>query len=165
MGKKTKDAPTQALPYERNTEFKWMDVPKTPEFEAFQNLEIERDPSLPFQFGRQRQDFLNTFQNPMGAYTTPEMRRNMTQAGLQDISQNEGQANREANFDFNRLNLGKAETEMNFTRPQLVTPKEWGTQTQFQPQQQGGGFWSGLLGGAGSAMSGLASLGMKVPFI
>lgn len=153
MGKKTKDAPTQQMPFERNTEFKWMDVPKTPEFEAFQNLEIERDPSLPFQFGRQRQDFLNTFQNPMGAYTTPEMRRNMTQAGLQDIAQNEGQANREANFDFNRLNLGKAETAMNFTRPQLVSNKESGFQTEFNPNAGKPGFWGNFLGAAaGTAM-------------
>lgn len=128
-----------------------MDVPKTPEFEAFQNLQIERDPSLPNQFARQRQDFLNTFQNPLGAYTTPEMRRNMTQAGLAEIGQNEGQAMREANFDFNRLNLGKAETEMNFTRPQLVTPKEYGTQTAFNPNGNQPGFWSSLLGGAAGA--------------
>jgi len=88
----------------------------------------------------------------MGAYTTPEMRRNMTQAGLQDIGQNEGQANREANFDFNRLNLGKAETAMNFTRPQLVTPKEYGTQTQFNPNGNQPSFWGNLLGaGLGAA--------------
>lgn len=148
MSGKKKPAPTQQMPFERNTEFKWMDVPRTPEFEAFQNLQIQRDPSLPNMFARQRQDFQNTFQNPLGAYTTPEMRRNMTQAGLADIGQNEAQAMREANFDFNRLNLGKAETAMNFTRPTLVTPKEYGYGTEFNPNGNKPGFWSSLLSGA-----------------
>lgn len=136
---------TQKLPFESNKEYDWKMTPDTQDITAFRNMDIQDDPSQPFRFARQRQDFLNTFQNPLGSYTTPELREQMTRSGLAEIGQNEGQAMRERQFDKNRLQLGRAGDLASLTRPQLVNTKDSGYQTQ---QKQSGGLLNSIIGGA-----------------
>jgi hypothetical protein len=134
-----------------NTEntYDWMKIPSTPELEAFKSFEIQDDPSAPFLFAGQRRDLLNTYQNPYGSYTTPEMREQMTRAGLAEIGQNEAQAFRERNFDKNRMKLGQLQAAMAYSRPELVQTKGTSTTTQ----KQSGGWLGSLLQGAATVGS------------
>lgn len=134
---------------EQKNTYGWEQVPQTQDYTDFKNFQIQDDPSTPNMFARQRRDFLNTFQNPLGSYTTPELREQMTRGGLEEIGQNEGQAMRERAYDKNKLELGKAGTLMAYSRPELVQTGGTGT------QKQSGGFWRDLAvsaaGGAGAA--------------
>lgn len=136
---------TSKLPYESNKEYDWKMTPDTADITAFRNFQPQADPSQGFRFARQRQGFLNTFQNPLGSYTTPELREQVTRSGLEEIGQNEQQVMRESQFDLNRLKMGQLGDLASLTRPQLVNTKETGYQTN---AKQGGGFFSSLLGGA-----------------
>lgn len=122
--------------------YDWKFTPDTADISALRGFQPQADPSTPYRFGRQRQDFLRTFQNPMGSYTTPELREQMQRGGLESIGQQEQQAMRENQYDLNRINLAKHEGLAQLTSPRLVQTK--GTSIE----KGGGGLLGSIIGGA-----------------
>lgn len=112
----------------------------------------EGDPTRAYQFARQRNDIKNNYNNPLGAYTTPEMREQMTKSALEENGQAEGQS---ALAEQSALNEQRGQQLGNLAQlgaPKMAQTK--GTTTQ----QQKGGFWgnllsSGIQAGLGAAAS------------
>lgn len=125
---------------QQNT-YDWKQVPTWQGLEDFKAWQPQDDPTIPHRFATQKRQFAQTFQNPLGAYTTPELQRQQVQSGLNEISQAQGQAYRENAFDRNQQQLGQRQAVMAATRPDLV---QTGGQTT---QQQKGGLLGGLLQG------------------
>lgn len=90
---------------------------------------------------------LNLYNNPLGAYTTPELREQMTRSALGELGQQEGQAAREEQYDFNNQKLGQLGTVASLTRPELQQTKSYGFNSG---QQQGSGAGGQALGAAAS---------------
>lgn len=121
-----------------------------PSWEGLDELKAwrpEADPSIPFNFGRQRQDFERSFVSPTGSYQTPELREQQMRAGIQEIGQNEAQARRADQYGQNQMRLGQLGTVAGLGAPEFAQTK--GTQTS----QQKGGFWQGLAGGVFQGLS------------
>ena len=136
---------TQQLPFEQNNEYKWFTPPDTEDVKAYRGWEPERDPSRPYQFARQRRDILNLYNNPLGAYTTPELRESMTKSALEENAQQEGQSALEENAQYNTQKGGKLSDIAKMTAPVQQQTKGFGFNSQ---QKQGGGFWGSLAQGA-----------------
>ena len=141
MGKKNK---TQQMPFEKNNEYKWFTPPDTEDVKAYRNWTPERDPSRPYQFARQRRDILNLYNNPLGAYTTPELREQMTKSALEENAQQEGQSMLEENAQYNNQLGGKYSDLARITSPQLQNTKQSGYDSV---QKQGGGVLNTLVNG------------------
>ena len=99
----------------------------------------QADPTIGFNFGRQRQDLERSFVAPTGSYQTPELREQQMRSGIQEIGQNEAQARRADMSDQNQLNLGKLTNIAQMKAPEFAKTKE--------ESKQSGGFWRGLAGG------------------
>jgi len=142
MGKKAKVA---QLPFEDKKEYQFMEPPDTADTKAYRDWNPERDPSRPYQFARQRRDILNLYNNPLGAYTTPELKEQMTKSALEENAQQEGQSALEENAQFNAMKGGQLSDMAKIKSPQLVNTKSSGFNSQ--QQQPGNSFWGSLAGG------------------
>jgi len=145
MGSKSK---TQQLPFESNKQYGWMTPPDTADITAYRGWNPQTDPTIPYQFGMRRQQLERSMSNPLGSYTTPEMREAQQRAGMESLGQEESQARRAAQFDLNTLEGQKRANLAQMTGPQLVNTKDSGYQSQVK---QGSGFWGSLLSGGASA--------------
>lgn len=117
--------------------------PKTEELSALEAWQPQADPTIPYNFAKQKEDFNASFKNPLGPYTTPEMQRQMTQAGNAEIGQNEAQAFRGDQYNQNNLKLGQLGMAAQLRNPRLENTKS--------TTQQSGGFWRDLAMGAAGA--------------
>lgn len=147
MGKGSK---TQQLPFEKNNEYKFYTPPDTEDTKAFRSWNPEADPSRPYQFARQRRDILNLYNNPLGAYTTPELREQMTKSALEENAQQEGQSALEENAQLNNAKGQKLGSLAALTAPQLQQSKQSGFESQ---QKQGSGLLNSLVGGGLSVVA------------
>lgn len=136
---------TQQLPFEQKQEYGFMEKPQTADYQAFKGFTPMADPTTQYRFGAAKRDLMQTYQNPMGAFTTPEMREQMTRSGLGELGQQEGQAYREQAYDQNRLKMAQLESLMNYSSPQMVNTKTSGFNSQ---PKQGSGFLGSLIQGA-----------------
>ena len=138
---------TQKLPFENNQEYKYFTPPDTEDIKALRGWNPQSDPTRPYQFARQRRDVLNLYNNPLGAYTTPELREQMTRSALGELGQQEGQAAREEQYDFNNQKLGQLSTLAALTKPELQQTKSYGFNSG---QQQGSGTLGSVIGAGAS---------------
>jgi len=100
----------------------------------------QADPTIGFNFSRQRQDLERSFVSPTGSYQTPELREQQMRSGIEQIGQNEAQARRADMYDRNQSKLGQLTSIAGMKAPEFAKTKE--------EQKQGGGFWNNLAGGA-----------------
>ena len=150
MGKKKK-AETQQLPYSQTntyTEWKPSDTPDVQAARAAAPMPETLAPNLQAQYDRARQQSANRW-NTAYAANIPEVTRRAMQAQEErGAAQDYGSMLSQSAWDANNANFARrmALAEMTLGRP-LQTSSS-GYNTQFSPQQQGGGFWSNLVGGA-----------------
>lgn len=148
MGKqKTKQTVTHA----------WKAPPETADVSALREMKATADPSIPFQYSKARQNYANTFANPLGSYTSPSTKEAAARVTNQALAQDEAQALEQSQFNANNANFGRQATVAQMTAPTLVNTG--GTQTQ------SGGFWSGLLQqgiGAGAQLGSAALMAILI---
>ena len=119
-----------------------------PSWDGLKNLEAwrpEADPSIDANFGEQQRNLERSFVSPTGSYSTPELREQQMRSGTQQIGQNRAIAKRADQYGQNQLRLGQLGQAASLGAPEFAQTK--GTQ-----QQQGGTFGK-ILGGALSAAS------------
>lgn len=143
---------TQKLPFEENKEYNWFTPPDTEDVKAYRGWNPEADPSRPYQFARQRSDILNLYNNPLGAYTTPELREQMTRSALQENAQEEGQSALAENAQLNNLKGAKYSDLARLTSPQLQNTRSSGYRSQAKEGGLGS-FLGYLAGNAATAAS------------
>ena len=124
---------------------------------ALEGMKASVDTSIPFNFANQREQLTNSYQNPMGAYTSPAVRDALQRSGGQGLAQQEAQAQQNSQNYANDTNYGRAASYAAMTAPKFVQTGGTSTQTQ------SGGLLGELLGGAlgigGAAASGGFSAG------
>jgi hypothetical protein len=136
MGKKTtKTNQTQTNSYG------WQAPPPTADVSALREMKATVNPSIPFQYAKQREALQNSYQNPLGSHTTPAVREAATRATNQAMAQDEAQANAASQFDADNQNFLRQSAIAEMTSPRLVQTGGTATGTT----TQSGGFWSGLL--------------------
>jgi hypothetical protein len=124
----------------------------SPDIDAYREFRPQVDPSIPYRYGAQRSRIMSTYANPTGSYATPELQEQRQASSLGDLTQAEGQAQREAQFDVNQQRGAQLGTLAGLTRPNFY--QLGGTSTGKGTQVQSGGFLGDLLLGA---LSGAAS--------
>ena len=124
-------------------DYKFFQKPGWQELTDFKNWNPQSDPSIPFNFGNQRNDFERSFVQPIGGYVTPEMQNQQKRSGLQQIGQTEAQARREDMYDQNKLKLGQLGQAAALAAPEFAQTKS--------TQKTGGGFGGFLSGLIGTA--------------
>ena len=133
----------------KNT-FSFLTPPGSPDVQSIRDWTPQIDPGISYSFGRARNQMRNTLANPLGADTPAAVRDAVLMAGDQELAQQEAQALREAGNDVNQAELQKRIAAAGFTEPRLV--QTFGQTTG--STQQGGGL--------GSALSGIASVGLAL---
>lgn len=118
--------------------------------DAYKAWAPEADPTIPYQFAKQRRDLESSFINPMGAYTTPEMQREMMKAGQGELAQVEGQAMRAGQYDVNQLRGQQLGNIASLSAPKFA-------QTQAETKSR-----PGLLSLLNSAVSGASAAAGKM---
>jgi hypothetical protein len=94
--------------------------PSTPDIDKLRNTQFEVDPGIAAQYGRQRNDLRSSFQQPTGAFLSPQVRDAQLRSGMERLGRDEAQASREGTFDKNRLEYGRNSAVAGLTAPQLT---------------------------------------------
>src|SRR5438132_84442 len=71
----------------------------TADIQSFRNWQPQSDPSIPYRFARARTKLGESFNNPLGQYTTPTIREATERASEGDLMQQEGQAMSEDQYN------------------------------------------------------------------
>lgn len=98
----------------------WQANPGSADIDKLRNAKFEIDPGLAAQYGRQRRDLQSSFQQPTGAFLSPQVRDAQLRSGQERLGRDEAQASREGAYDVNRLNFGRDATVAGMTAPQLT---------------------------------------------
>lgn len=136
-------------PFETNREFDFFTPPDTEDVKAFRAFRPEIDPTIGFRQGEQVRELKRSLNNPLGSYTTPEMREQQFRRGNEQIASNAGMEQRAGQFDQNRLRLGQLSDLSGLTKPVFANTKDFGFQSQNRP-----GFGESFLTGFGNSLGG-----------
>lgn len=99
------------------------------DIDAMKDFKFEKDPRLPFVFGKARQRNEASFNNPMGAAISPALRDAMLRASNEEIGQSESQAYREENYGMQGLKYAQKADVAAMTAPKVVQTGQSGTQS------------------------------------
>lgn len=113
------------------------------------------NPGVGYAFASAKSALGNSFANPAGGYTTPELRDRILRSGLSDLAMKESQARSAAQYDVNNQNYAKLSTLANLTNPRLVQTGGTSSGTGNSTMTQSGGVLESILGGALGAGSSL----------
>src|SRR5574343_862411 len=119
----------------------WKTKPETQEVKDLKNFRYEKDPRLPFIFANRKQQYAESYDNQLGAYTTPMVRDQAVRANNAKLDQEYAAASAAENAQGNNIRLGQLTSVADMMSPQLV-------------QKTGGFNWGGLLSsgiGAGAS--------------
>ena len=103
-------------------------VPDTPDIIAARADKAQMDPSIGYRLGEKERQLNESFQNPMGGYTTPQIRDAVMRSQQRELAQQAGQQAREGAYDVNRLNQSKNLALAGLTR---------GTQEKYSSEGKG----------------------------
>jgi len=131
------------------TSYGWQTPPSTPATTALQGMvDTGPDPSIGYNYAQRREDYNNSFQNPLGAQTSSAVRDAATRVGGQRMSQDENNAMQSSRFANNEAKFGRQATVAGLTAPQLTSTGSSGNATQSTPFNWGGLISSGASMGA-----------------
>lgn len=152
----SKQKETSATTYQGTNTYGWETPPETADITAMRDFKFEKDPRLPYVFGKARQRNEDSFNNPMGAATSPALRDAILRAGNEEIGQAESQAYREENYGLQGLEYAKKADLAAMTQGRMVQSGQAGSQSGNSTIQQSQSPMN-LLGSAISGGSGIAS--------
>lgn len=117
MGHSTQE---QKQSYNNTNTYGWQTPPDTADTQALRDFKFEEDPHIPYIFGRQRQQAHDSYKNPFGGFTTPQIRDQNLRAIDSDSAQNEAQAHVEDKASKQGMEFGKLATVAGMTGPRLT---------------------------------------------
>lgn len=151
MGKKNKQQTQQQQSFQ-NT-YSTINPQGNEYTQSLQDWKPQVDPSVGYSFARARRNIANTFQNPLGGYTSAGTREAEQRNRYQDLGQQEAQAMQEAAFAANQQEYAKRLALADMLGPKVVQTGGSGQSSGTTVQTQSPGI-AGILGGA--AQVGLA---------
>lgn len=119
-GSKQKQTQQQQQSFSNTNTYGWMTPPDTADVGAMRDFKFEQDPRLSYSFARAAQRLGDTYNNPMGGYTTPQLRDARLRAGYEDLAQEEGQAVREDSYARQGLDYARKVDVAGMTQPRLA---------------------------------------------
>lgn len=123
-GPKTKQSQQQASTTTSSNTFGQVSPLDDPRYAAavgdLGKFQFQNDPRIGYTYGRQRQQAHESFADPRGGFTTPQLERQMLNAGDADSAQQEAQAYREENYGKQGLEFGKLEDIAQLSAPRTV---------------------------------------------
>lgn len=122
-------------------------------------MKASADPSIPYMAGAARQELENSYNNPLGSYTSPAVHEALDRSAGQRLAMDAATATQASQREADNINYGRRAGEAAALAPQLIQTggSSSGSGTMQGTQTQSGGFWSGLLTAAiGGAAQGLA---------
>jgi hypothetical protein len=143
---------TQNTNFNNTSTFDWKTAPDTPDTEAFRGWRPQIDPGLGYQYGQARNQLTSSFNDPLGGYSTPQMRDAQQRTGSRNLNQDESQAFRQGANDVNTRRGTQLGTLAALNHPQLVqtgssgnaSGTSSGTSSGTGQTVQSGGFWGDL---------------------
>lgn len=105
--KKQTQQSTQTQQSQTQNQYGWQTKPSTPDLDNLRNQKFEVDPGLSAQYGRQRQQLEHGFNQPTGAYYSPQVKDAMLRSGRERLGQQEAEAYRGGQFDKNKLDYSR----------------------------------------------------------
>lgn len=118
---------TQNQAYSGTNTYGWMTPPDTGDINAMRDFQFTADPRVPYTFAKTRSNLAESYNNPMGANTTPAIRDAALRASYEDIGQQEGQALREENYARQGLDYARRADVATMTQPRMVQTSQSGT--------------------------------------
>lgn len=102
-------------------------VGDSPDIQKFRDWQPQTDPTIPYRFAHERTHLQDSFNSPLGQYTTPAVREATQRAAEGDLMQQEGQAMREGAADVNAQTGAKQGYLAGLTAPRTATSSGSGT--------------------------------------
>lgn len=153
------------MPFQSNTTYTEWAPSNTPDIQAVRDLPDQNEfvaPSIQAGYDRARQRFgqqLNSSYNQ----NIPQVARNAMRAQFErDTLADEGMAKAQAGRDAQSIALQRRLALAGLTTGRPLQSSSYGYNSQFAPQQQGGGFWNSLIGGASTVLGAGISSGAFV---
>lgn len=94
---------------------------------AVKDFKFGHDPRIPYTFARAMERARETYANPMGGATTPQLRDAVLRTTGEDLAQQEGQAYAEEGRSLQGLEFAKLMDVANMTMPRFVQTGHEGT--------------------------------------
>jgi hypothetical protein len=128
----------------------------TADISKFRDWNPQIDPGLGAQYGAAHERLHSSFINPLGGYSTPQMRDAQQRTGDRQLNQDEASAFRSGQYDVNNQKAGQLGTLATLTAPRLVqtgstasgTGTSSGTSSGTGTTVQSGDLLGQILGGA-----------------
>lgn len=106
------------------------------------------DPSIPYAYAARRENYNNSFQNPLGAYTSPATRDAANRVTGERMSMDEAEAIKQSNFLASQAAFDRQGAVVNATMPFQTG----GIATAQQSNNPGIGHWIGTGAGIGASL-------------
>lgn len=135
---------TQSGQFNNVNTYGWEMTPDTADIAAQRGFQFQADPRIGHTFARGRSQARESFHNPLGGYTTPQLRDQILRASDEDSTQQEAQAYREENYGRQALDYARLADVAALTQPRLTQQGSSGSST---------GTASGTSSGTGSSTS------------
>lgn len=90
------------------------------DIDAARNFQFSHDPRIPYTFARAMERVRDTYANPLGGATTPQLRDATLRAASEDIGQQEGQAYAEEGRSLQGLDFARLMDVAQMTAPRFV---------------------------------------------
>jgi hypothetical protein len=115
-----KQTSTQNTQSTNTASYDYRTPPSTSDIDVARASTARVDPSIGYRLGEKERQLSDSFNNPTGGYTTPQMKDAILRAGRRDLMQQAGEQTREGQYDVNRINQSKNLALAGLTAPQLV---------------------------------------------
>lgn len=131
MGNKqtTTQNQTQNQSYNSASTYDFLNPPDTADISALRSHQFRIDPSIGYRIGGAIRRSQNTFQNPFGQYTTPQIRGATMRSQERELMQEGGAQARAGQYDVNNQQYGQKLAVAGMTAPRLVQTGQSGTAT------------------------------------
>lgn len=106
--------------FDSSTTYGWENMPDTADIANYRNFQFPSDPRIGNTFARNRSQAHESFHNPLGGYTTPQLRDAVLRASDADSSQQEAQAFAEENYARQGQRAAQLHDVANLTAPRMV---------------------------------------------
>lgn len=101
----------------------------SPDIDTLRNTQFKVDPTIGFRAGSAKRRLENSYNNPLGGYTTPQIRDAQLRSGERSIDEQAGMESRAGQYDVNNQTFQKNAYLAGLTAPPLVQTGTSGTQT------------------------------------
>lgn len=118
---------TQNQQFSQANTFGWETPPDTADVQALRSHQFQVDPTIGHRVGGAIRRMQDSFQSPLGGYTTPQMRDAIQRTQERELLQEGGAQFRAGQYDVNNQQFGQKAAVAGMTAPRMVQKTSSGT--------------------------------------